>query len=397
MSISPSGKPQRKARTICRWTQASCLAALFAALLLAARPQYSAAQSSGDPAAGGGSVSSANAPAAANGDTKATTIRTRVEVVSVPVSVLDKRGFPVLDLSKNDFRVYENGKLQVIKYFNRVPAPPLDIGLVIDTSNSARMQLEFEKEAASEFAFNMLQNRNSRNKIFLQTFDSTSSIVEDFTSDPDAINDKIRELKAGGGKAFYDAIYFACKTKLMTAGPADYTRRVLVVISDGLDVESKHTFDEALSMAHLAQTTIYTIGNVPYGFNNPGEPRLRQLAEETGGEAFFPLEKSTGADFSTGYLSHGQMDNLEQNKGLGAETGAYSAGRLIKIADALQDLGRQLDNQYDIGYTPENPSLDGTYRSIRVVTVRKGVQVLAKPGYFAMPQQAGDQPQPQSQ
>jgi VWFA-related protein len=393
MIDSPNEKTQGKVTTNRRFTRAKCLPVALAALLVVALPQCFFAQSGGDPATAGSAASSAAAPPGAKDESKQTTIRTRVEVVSVPVSVLDKRGFPVLDLSQNDFRVYENGKLQAIKYFNRVPAPPLDIGLVIDTSNSARMQLEFEKEAASEFAFNMLQNRNSRNKIFLQTFDSTSSIIEDFTSDPDALNDKIRDLKAGGGKAFYDAIYFACKSKLMSAGPEDYTRRVLVVISDGVDVESKHTFDEALSMAHRSQTTIYTIGNVPYGFNNPGEPRLKQLAEDTGGEAFFPLEKSTGA----GYLAHGQMDNLEQNKGLGAETGAYSAGRLIKIADALQDLGRQLDNQYDIGYTPENPSLDGTYRSIRVVTVRKGVQVLAKPGYFAVPQQTADQPQPQSQ
>jgi VWFA-related protein len=312
-------------------------------------------------------------------------IRVRVEVVNVPVTVLDKRGLPVIDLTQNDFRVYEDGKVQAIRYFRREPPLPLWIGLILDTSNSARRQLSFQKDAASEFVFNMLQGRSSRNRICLQTFDATTSVIQDFTNDPEVLNEKITGLKAGGGKAFFDAIYLACREKMLHAGEPQNVRRVLVVISDGVDVQSQHSLDEAISMAHRAETAIYTIGNSAYGYANPGDKTLQQIANDTGGAAYFPLEKSPGADLGSGYLSHGQIGDTSQNKGLGAETGIYSAQRLMQMADSLQLINRELDGQYSIGYTPSNDALDGTFRSIRVVTLRKGVQVRSKVGYFASP------------
>jgi len=256
-------------------------------------------------------------------------IRVRVQVVSVPVSVLDKRGLPVIDLSQNDFRVYENGKLQTIKYFIREPLPPLRIGLILDTSNSVRPQMTFEKDAASQFVFDMLQVRASKNLIFLQTFDATSSIVQDFTDDPEVLNDKIRGLKAGGGKALYDAIYYA----------------------------------------------------------NPGDDVLEDIDHRTGGAAFFPLRQGVGSDLETGYLSHGQIGDTSQNKGLGAETGKFSAEKLVRLAEALESIGRELNDQYSLGYTPANDAVDGTYRAIRVEVARKGVQVRTKAGYFATAEQ----------
>ncbi len=310
-------------------------------------------------------------------------IKVHVEVVNVPVTVLDKRGLPVIDLTQKDFEVFEDGKRQTISYFRREPQPPLRIGLILDTSNSARRQLSFEKDAASEFAFNMLRGQNSKNRIYLQTFDATSSVIQDFTNDPDALNEKIRALKAGGGKSLYDAIWFACKEKMLNAGPPEDTRRVLVLISDGIDVQSQHSLEEAISMAHRAETLIYTIGNAAYGYSNPGDKYLQQIADETGGAVYFPLEKSPGADLATGYLSHGQIGDTSQNKGLGAETGAYSAQRLIQLADALDAINRELDEQYSIGYRPSNAVLDGTYRAIKVVALRRGVEVRNKVGYFA--------------
>jgi len=314
-------------------------------------------------------------------------IKVHVEVVNVPVTVLDKHGMPVIDLRQSDFKVYEDGKAQNIRYFSSEAMPPLRIGLLVDTSNSARFQLKFEKDAAAEFAFTMLRGLHSKNQIFLETFDATSAIVQDFTDSPDALNNKIRDLKAGGGKAVYDAVYEACKHEIMKAGPREQTRRVLILISDGIDVQSKHSLDEAISMAHRAETAIYTIGNTPYGFANPGAKYLEQLADGTGGAAFFPERKSPGTDYLTGYLSHGQFDNLEQNKGLGAETGIYTAQKMIALADSLDSIRRQLANQYLIGYTPTDNTLDGTYRKIRVVAQGKGIIIRYKPGYFA----TGDQ------
>lgn len=311
-------------------------------------------------------------------------IKVLVKVVNVPVTVLDKRGMPVIDLKKEDFQVFEDGKAQTIRYFRRDPRPPLRIGLILDTSNSARRQLSFQQDAASEFVFNLLEGRNNRNQIYLQTYDATSSVIQDFTNDPEILNEKIRGLKAGGGKALYDAIYFACREKMLNAGPPEETRRVLVVISDGNDVQSEHSLEEAVSMAHRAETLIYCIGNSAYGYSNPGDKTLDQISEDTGGAALFPLEKSPGTDLLTGYLSHGQVgDEGSQNKGLGAETGKFSAQRLMQLADSLDAINRELDEQYSIGYTSTNTKLDGTFRNIRVVAMRKGVQVRSKVGYFA--------------
>jgi Ca-activated chloride channel family protein len=310
-------------------------------------------------------------------------IGVRVEVVNVSVTVLDKRGRPVIDLNKEDFQVLENGVPQAIRYFSRETRQPLRIGLILDTSNSARPALQFEKDAASEFVFNMLQGRSSKNQIFLQTYDATSSIIQDFTNEPEMLNEKIRGLKAGGGKALFDAIYFACKEKMMNTGPPANTRRVLVVVSDGRDVESQHSLDEAISMARKAETLVYTLGNAAYGYANPADKILEIISVETGGAAFFPLEETPGTDFGTGYLSHGQIGDTSQNKGLGAATGVYSATRLVQLADSLESIGHELNEQYSLGYTPTNNKADGTYRTIRVVARRKDVKVRAKPGYFA--------------
>src|SRR5947199_8331770 len=145
----------------------------------------------------------------------------------------------------------------------------------------------------------MLQGTDSKNQVFLQTFDSTSSIVQDFTNDPQALNEKIRGLKAGGGKALYDAIFFACKEKMLKLGQPENMRRLLVVVSDGLDFHSEHTLDEAVSMARRAETVIYTIGNAAYGYDNPGDKVMSRLQKENRATPSFPLAVSPVALLGT--------------------------------------------------------------------------------------------------
>jgi VWFA-related protein len=341
-------------------------------------PSGSAASTANNPAQGPSTRPDQTVP-----PTSKNRIRVRVEVVNIPVTVIGRRGLPIIDLTQDDFQVFEDGRPQAIRYFSQESHQPLRIGLILDTSNSARRQLTFEKDAATEFVYEMLQGRNNRNQVFLETFDASSSLIQDFTSDPEALNEKIRDLQAGGGKALYDAIYFSCRDKMMHAGDPENTRRVLVLISDGIDVQSQHSLDEAISMAHKAETMIYTIGNAAYGFTNPGDDLLEGLSEGTGGGAFFPLRGEAGTDLATGYLSHGQIGDTSQNKGLGAETGTFSAQRLVHIADAMEAIYHELGAQYEIGYTPTNDALDGTYRSIRVLLTRKGLTCRWKPGYFA--------------
>ena len=322
-----------------------------------------------------------NEPPAASGK-----LITTVNVVNVPVSVIGKNGAPVIDMTKDDFEVYEDGRKQEIKYFFFGSRPPLRIGLMLDTSNTARRHLQFIKDAAQEFIFQMLQGRASKNEMFLQSFDATSSLLQDFTNDPELLNEKVMDLKAGGGKALYDAIYSACRDKMLALGPPSESRRVLVIITNGLDVQSKHTLEEALSMAHKSETIIYLLDYTAFGYDNPGDVVLKQIAEATGGAALFPREDTPGTDLATGYLSHGQIGDTSQNKGLGAGTGIYNAERLEHLAESMESIGRELYEQYNIGYTPLNNKMDGTYRNIRVIALRKGVEVRAKAGYFAMAQ-----------
>ncbi len=354
------------------WLMLACALVISTATLLAGAGTGRTAQ---DPSARDTQTSSGKTPV----------FRVQRLVVNVPVTVLNKRGAPVIDLPEKDFKVYEDGKRQEIAYFRQEPLPPLRIGLVLDTSNSMKMQMKYEKDAASQFVYNILQGQNTNNQIFLEAFDESSYVVQPFTSNPDLLNTKIQSLKAGGGKALYDAIYSACQSVMLHAGNPERTRRVLVVISDGIDVQSKHSLDEAISMAHRAEASIYTIGNSLYGYSNPGDRFLDDMAEETGGWAFFPLEEQVGTDLLTGYLAHGQMNpDGSQNVGLGARTGIYSAEKLEHLADALDNLDRQLDSQYSIGYTPSHQQLDGSYRHIRVEVRIKGAKVRYKTGYFAL-------------
>ena len=378
-----NGKPARRhglekgaGRTLPVLVLLGCLCSVGGYLLEAqSNPPASSAAAAG--------ANSAERPGDAAVSTSKNKIRMSVEVVDVPVTVLGRRGLPIIDLTQGDFQVYEDGRPQAIRYFSQESHQPLRIGLMMDTSNSARRQLTYEKEAATEFVFRQLESRNTRNQIFLETFDVTSSLIQDFTSDPEVLNEKIQGLTAGGGKALYDAIYSTAKDKMMHAGDPESTRRILVVISDGHDAQSQHSVDEAISMARKAETMVYVIGNAAYGFSNPGDDILQMLADGTGGGAFFPLRGELGGDLETGYVSHGQIGETSQNKGLGAETGSFSAQRLVRIADAMEAIGHELGAQYEIGYKPTNAALDGTYRSIRVVLARKGFSCRWKPGYFA--------------
>jgi VWFA-related protein len=375
----------RARRTRGRCAGANRWMALGAALVLCTSSFCAAQQTGSDAEPASPSAAGQAAGEQGPGETSQTVIRIPVNEVNVPVTVLSRRGIPVIDMEQKDFQIYEDGKRQTIKYFYRGERPPLRIGLIMDTSNSARPQMKFEQESASEFVFSILQGRTTKNKIFLQTFDATSSLIQDYTADPDLLNQKIQNLKAGGGKAVYDAIYTACKDKMLSLGPRAETRRVLVLISDGLDAQSEHTLDEAISMARRADTAIYTIGNAAWGFDNPGDKVLTELARQTGGADFFPRAVTPGTDMEVGYLSHGQIGDTSQNKGLDAGTGTYSAQRLIALAESLESIQRQLSDQYNIGYQSTNAKMDGTYRTITVTTKRKGVELRAKPGYFATP------------
>src|SRR5579864_3891340 len=296
-------------------------------------------------------------PPAAQADRQGTIVR-NVNLVDVLFSVVTKREKLVTDLTKDDFKVYDDGVQQEITSFSQPTDLPLRIGMVLDTSNSIRERLKFEQDAAIDFIFNAL--RRGKDQAFLMTFDDGAQIIKDFTGDTGELRDTILKQRAGGGTSLYDAVYAASnhllKNSPLPPGPNSDVRRVLVVISDGDDNSSNHSCGESVEMTQRAGVIIYSISTSTDWVSaedekNPtkrisrkyekeeGDKVLEQLAVETGGRAFFPYK----------------VDDLGQS---------------------FLDIGDELRHQYALAYSPGR-SPDGKYHTIRIQTDRKDVVVRA--------------------
>ena len=294
------------------------------------------------------------------------TITSVVNLVDVLFTVLNRRNKLVPELEKGDFKIWDDKFPQEIRYFSKQSDLPLRIGMLLDTSNSIRDRIKFEQDASINFLFSVL--RRNKDEAFVMTFDDEPQIVQAFTSDTGALRDQITKTRAGGGTAIYDAIYEACVKELShpprpPGDQPDVVRRVMILISDGEDNLSTHTRGDAIEMAQRTSVVIYTIststqwislsqtdptkmGDRKYHLTD-GDKILENLAEETGGRAFFPYH----------------VDDLDQS---------------------FQDIGDELRNQYSLAYLPTNYILDGRYHKIRIeVLEHKGYQVRARRGYFA--------------
>jgi Ca-activated chloride channel homolog len=308
-------------------------------------------------------------------ETPATTgqsIRQNVNLVDVLFTVLTKQNRIVADLNRDNFRVFDDGAEQEVRFFNRQTDLPLRVGLLLDTSNSIRDRLKFEQQAAIDFLYNVI--RRDKDQAFLMTVDDEPEMAQGFTGDLDNLREVILKQRAGGGTALYDAVYDACQQllKLPTSGNPDTDlRRVLVVISDGDDNLSRHSRSDALDIAQRAGIVIYTISTsinwiltdqeVGKGdlanrkvMKDEGDRVLEQFSDESGGRAFFPY----------------RVDDL-------AQSFAY--------------IGEELRSQYSLAYVPTHPA-DGKFHKIRIDVNTKGLQVRARKGYYAAPPQAPDSP-----
>jgi VWFA-related protein len=270
----------------------------------------------------------------------------RVEVSRVPLlfAVTDKRNRFITDLEKDDFEVFDNNVKQEIREFVRESDLPLRIGILMDTSNSVRGRFRFEQESAIEFIRGVLAEGNDR--AFLVSYDTRAELMVDYTQDAEELGRGVRLLRAGGGTALYDAIYYACRDKLPEDQPLEQYRRALVVIGDGEDNQSSVTRDMALEMAHKAETVIYTISTNRTGQKLMGDKVLRYFADETGGRSFHPF----------------QATDLEQS---------------------FVDIANELRHQYFIIYSPTDFALDGSFHKIRVRANVKNTLVRARSGYYA--------------
>jgi VWFA-related protein len=334
-----------------RWIKGSGLPLL---LLLAASatsqstaPASTAAAPQTQPA-GAAPAPQAQKPADPNAppDDSLATIVVRPNEVNVVFTVTDKHGKRVTDLKQNDFHVLDDNKApEAIRAFHAETNLPLEVGLLIDASNSVRDRFKFEQESAIEFLNQTIRPRFD--EAFVVGFDVTPEVTQDFTDNTESLAHGVHELRPGGGTALYDALYFACRDKLLKSPKSVTVRRAIILLSDGEDNQSHVTREEAIEMAQRAEAIVYTISTNVSGTKGPGDKVLERIADATGGRAFFPFQ-------------------------------------IRDVANAFAEIQDELRSQYAIAYKPADFKTDGHYRTIEIVTTdRKNYRVRSRRGWYA--------------
>jgi len=291
------------------------------------------------------------------------TIRVDIDVVNLQVSVKDRKGGLITTLDKTDFEIYEDDERQQVRYFSRETDLPLTVGLLIDSSVSQHRLIAAEREAGEMFFRRVL---GPKDLAFLISFDTDVDLLQDFTSNITLLRRALDDVRVNapaapvaipsaqgpfpsiqtGGTHLYDAIYLAAREKL----GAEVGRKAVVVITDGVDAGSRVEWKEAIEAGHRADVIVYGIVFFDrqfygrFGFAPQGE--LKKIAEETGGRVI----------------------EIDRDKDLPA---------------AFEAISRELRSQYSIGYISTNAARDGRFRQVKVKTVRGGLRVQARKGYYA--------------
>jgi Ca-activated chloride channel family protein len=275
------------------------------------------------------------------------TFKSGVEVVGFGVTVLDRRGAHVSDLTAGDFEIREAGQEQTISYFARgndeAPSEPLHLGLLFDTSGSMEEDLRFSRDAAIKF----LSAPTHPVDITLVDFDTDVRVARFTDTDFPRLVERIRRRPAKGYTALYDAIGMYLHGASDQAG-----RKILVVYTDGGDTSSAQTFDDTLTLLRASDVTVYSIGFMAHTSaltKFQDESRLRQIAGMTGGQAFFPTA----------------MKDLDA---------------------AYQKVAAEMRAQYSLGYISTNQARDGAWRRVDIRVKRAGLRNLtirSRRGYFA--------------
>jgi Ca-activated chloride channel family protein len=277
------------------------------------------------------------------------TLHARVNEVNVLFIATDKHGKFVRDLNQADFSILDDHKPpQAILNFRRETDLPLHLGLLVDVSGSVDGRFDFEQNAATSFLEHTL--RTGFDEAFVVGFNSHSQMAQDYTDDVKLLSAGVHRLRDGGGTALYDAVYHACKEKFLKDRPDHPVRKAIVIVSDGEDNQSEMSRAQAIEMAQRSEVIIYAISTDDSGLVMRGDKVLEQLAEATGGRAFFPFKMKD----------------------------------ITRSFTAIED---ELRSQYVVSYKPANFDADGRYRSIEISSLKKDLQVRARKGYFAPQQQ----------
>jgi VWFA-related protein len=292
------------------------------------------------------SSSAAALPAASDeADQPILTIKSRVDEVNVLFIATDRHGKFVRNLNQNDFSIFDDHKpVQSILNFHPETDLPIELGLLMDVSGSVQGRFGFEKEAATGFLQHII--RPGYDRAFVVGFNKESRLTQDFTDKVPLLAAGVQRLSNGGGTALYDAIYKACKEKLLRETSDHPIRKAIVILSDGEDNQSEYTRAQAIEMAERAEVIIYAISTDDSGLILRGDKVLEDLASATGGRAFFP----------------------------------YKMKDITRSFAAIED---ELRSQYAVSYKPSDFDPDGRYRSIQITALKKDLQVRTRRGYFA--------------
>ena len=287
------------------------------------------------------------------------TFSTGIKVVNTLVTVQNRSGELIHDLTKDDFKLLEDSRPQTIRYFSQQSDLPLALGLMVDTSMSQEKVMDAERGASMRFLDQMF--RENKDHVFLMQFDMTIQLRQGLTSSLKPLYDVLpfvdtptrRELMAGSsaGTLLFDAIVKASQDVMKPL----QGRKALIVLSDGVDVGSEAHLSDAIEAAQRADTLIYSIefsdasfyGGHLFG-GNEGRNALMKLASETGG-------------------------------------GFFSVSKKLSIEQIFSLIEAELRNQYSIGYVSDKPCTISEFRKIQLTLKQKGLIVQARTKYWAQP------------
>ena len=266
--------------------------------------------------------------------------QTGIDVVALAVTVTDPSQKIVGNLQRNDFAVYEDGVIQDLAYFETGDVP-LDLALLIDTSASMEGKLGFVRKAATGFTATLRPG----DRASVISFNNRVNVMQPFTEDVAAITRAIGRIGANGGTALYNALYITLKEYARDLRKDDVVRRrAIVLLTDGEDTASLMSYDELLREAKREAITVYTIGLRGDTVNTPAAREkhhfsqtdflLKSLASETGALAFFP-------------------------------------GREGELSVAYQAIGKELAEQYALGYVSKNSVRNGAFRRVSIQIVNR--------------------------
>jgi len=304
-------------------------------------------------------------------DQSVSTLKVNVNVVQLFFNVKDKKGGLIPNLTKNDFKVSEDGNPQTIKYFTAESDLPLTLGILIDSSGSQRQVLEMEKEVGANFLNEILRPKDLA---FVISFDVESNLLQDFTNSPRLLRAALDSARinappsscgglpgqGGGplpcgsnpkGTVLYDTVYLAAHDELAK----EVGRKAMILLTDGEDQGSEYKITDAIEAAQKSDSICYVLLIADrgfYGFGGggySGDREMKKLAAETGGRVIDVGNK---------------MD---------------------KLKDAFDQIARELRSQYNVGYTPTNTALDGTFRKVEIQANKKDYKIQSRTGYYAVP------------